>query len=168
MTADAPVLPTNESAPAGPESMSEPEFPAASGIEPAIVAASLFDAPIIEQPAVVGDEPSAPEPAAPAALLADQGSVQAAEADAEGKPTLDEPVMPANWGEPATAEGAITPATEAASGADQESAEAIGADAEGEPEVAGVTPDEPANAEGAASPETEMPAAAEGEHPNWA
>jgi len=52
-----------ESTPAEPVQATEPEFPTPVGIEPAIVAASVFDTAPAESPAPVTEEPTLAEPA---------------------------------------------------------------------------------------------------------
>ena len=136
MTAGVPSLPVDDLASADPEP--EPEPRAALGIEPAIVAASVFDATPAAETAATGQAGTAGEAEqAPAAEAA-----EAAEAAPAGQETGAVPGAGAEAGPEAAG---VTP---------------------DEPAIA-APQDEPANAEGAASPETEGPAAADGEPPAW-
>jgi ribonuclease E len=101
MTADAPALPADDLASADPEPEPEPEPRAAPGIEPAIVAASVFDA-------------------TPAAETAAPGAGAEAGPEAAGDVAPDEPAMAAPQDEPVNAEGAASPETERPAAADGE------------------------------------------------
>jgi ribonuclease E len=103
MTADAPARPADAPAttePATTESATEPEpeFATAAGVEPAIVAASVFDAAPAESHAPATEEPASAEPAAteqapaePVALETEQAPA-AAEAAIAQETTTESPV----------------------------------------------------------------------------
>jgi len=141
------VLPTEEPATTEPASEPENEPRAAAGIEPAIVAAGVFDTAPAESPALATEEPLPTEPvsaeSAPAEPVAiETEPVSATDAPAieqlpavEEAPSAPEDLIPeASVAEPATTADAAqeASATEVTT-ADQEMGEAPRADAEGEP-----------------------------------
>jgi ribonuclease E len=180
VTAHAPA-PAAEPTPA--ELEPEPEPWAASGIEPAIVAASVFDTAPAESPATAEPAPAEPEPVevvpaepAPAeagaiesepVMFGDAPAVEQAPA-AEQAAAVDGPTSAPEGSVPGTAsdpaEGVKRASAAVAAWGGQEAGLASG-----EPEVAAVTADEPATAayqaepaiaEGEASPESESEAEA--------
>ena len=102
MTADAQAWPADAPASTEPATEPEPEFATAVGIEPAIVAASVFDAAPAESPATVTEEPAAAEPAATEQPPTEQAPTEQA---------LVEPVAAETEQAPAAAEAAIAPET---------------------------------------------------------
>ena len=124
------LLPAIVVAPADPEP--EPEPRAALGVEPAIVAASVFDAtPAGATPAEAaapgqaGTAGEAEQAPAAAATSAGQETGAASGAGAEAGPeaagvTPDEPAIAAPQDEPVNAEGAASPETERPAAADGE------------------------------------------------
>ena len=105
MTADAPARPADAPATTEPatEPEPEPEFATAVGIEPAIVAASVFDAAPAESPATATEEPPATATEEPAA--AEPAATE--QAPAEQAASEQAPAEQA----PAAAEAAIAPET---------------------------------------------------------
>jgi ribonuclease E len=110
MTADAPARPADEPATTEPE----PEFATAAGVEPAIVAASVFDAAPAESHAPATEEPASAEPAAteqapaePVALETEQAPA-AAEAAIAQETTTESPVTAGEEPEAPAAEAAST------------------------------------------------------------
>jgi ribonuclease E len=116
MTAAAPAQPADAAATTEPATEPEPEFATAVGIEPAIVAASVFDAAPAESPATATEEPAAAEPAATEPAATEQAPAE--QAPAEQAPAGAEAAIApeATTESPVTADEAPqAPAAEAAS-----------------------------------------------------
>ena len=112
MTTDAPAQRADAPATTEPATEPEPEFATAVGIEPAIVAASVFDAAPAESAATATEEPAAAEPAATEPVASEQAPTEQALVEPVAVETEQAPAAAVETEQaPAAAEAAIAPET---------------------------------------------------------